>query len=66
MFETRLMRDIVACGHIISDRNTANPDRLDAICLKTDLGIIMIRMFREGAGIINIDKLEQREAIIVR
>ena len=66
MFETRIQRGIMACESIITDKNKAAADRLDAIRLETDLGIIMIRMYREGPHIINIDKLEQREERFLR
>jgi hypothetical protein len=66
MFGTRIQRDIMACESIITDKNEAAADRLDAIHLKTDLGIIMIRMYREGPHIINIDKLEKREERFLR
>ena len=66
MFETRIQRDIMACESIISNTNQDTTKRLDAIRLKTDLGIIMVRMFREGPSIINIDKLEQREERFLR
>jgi hypothetical protein len=66
MFETRIQRDIMACEFIISNQHEDATKRLDAIRLKTDLGIIMVRMFREGRSIINIDKLKQREERFLR
>jgi hypothetical protein len=61
MFETRIQRDIMACESIINNRDALDEDRLDAMRLKTDLGIIMIRMYREGPRILNVSALEHKE-----
>ena len=66
MFETRIQRDIMACESIISNQREDTAQKLDAIRLNTDLGILLVKMYREGPHIINIDKLEQREERFLR
>jgi hypothetical protein len=61
MFETRIQRDIMTCESIAADRDADKAQRLDAIRLKTDLGILMVKMYKEGPRILNVASLEQKE-----
>jgi hypothetical protein len=60
ILEDILLRTIQNCERVANDQNIDTMARLDAERLKIDCSIILVRMFREGPYILNIDKLEQR------
>jgi hypothetical protein len=66
ILEYRLLRTIKNCENITNDKSIDPMARLDAMRLEIDCSIIIIRMFREGPHIINVDKLEQREQRFLR
>jgi predicted nucleic acid-binding Zn-ribbon protein len=61
ILEDRLLRTIQNCENIANDQSKDPMARLDAERLKIDCSIIMVRIFREGPYILNIDTLEQRQ-----
>ena len=66
ILEDRLLRTIQNCENIANAQNIDPMARLDAMRLEIDCSILMVRMFREGPSIINIDNLEQRGEKFVR
>ena len=66
ILEDRLLRTIRNCENMANDQSIDPTARLDAERLKIDCSVLMVRIFREGPRIFNIDKLEQREETLVR